>query len=259
MKEINQTQLDKFIIEEASKVMFNEISLDLDTEKIADTEQQIKGAEKRAIEQKERIDAKEKEKLAIEKTISVQPTPEERTVAQLRVGTTKDEIDFMKKGLEQTDAYKQEKEDDLKTLKNPPQEVRSGIDSSIESGMETMPTMSEGFCRSVLESINEERTPVMTRVFAHQQQDESILRGQKKAISPSQKVKKKNVIIQFGKGTKYPFYVNFTQRGFLIGETRLSFELLEKALSKNFTITLKDGFVLNNVRMQQILRYKNVY
>jgi hypothetical protein len=68
--------------------------------------------------------------------------------------------------------------------------------------------------------------------------------------------KSKTVLVRFDKETKQPFNVKFSRRGFLIGETRLSFELLEKALSKDFSITLNDGFILDKVRMQKILKYK---
>ena len=56
-----------------------------------------------------------------------------------------------------------------------------------------------------------------------------------------------------------PFEVFFSERGFKIGNTRLSFETIEDALSKNFSITLENGngLVLDAVRMQKILRYKN--
>ena len=68
---------------------------------------------------------------------------------------------------------------------------------------------------------------------------------------------KKTYLVKFDQNTEAPFSVSFSQRGFLIGDTRLSFELLEKAINKGFTITLKNGFILNPIRMQKILKYKD--
>lgn len=71
--------------------------------------------------------------------------------------------------------------------------------------------------------------------------------------------KKKTLIVNFDKSTKTPFQVKFTERGFLIGETRLSFEFLEAALSKDVNIVLENGsgLVLDAIRMQKILKYKD--
>lgn len=71
--------------------------------------------------------------------------------------------------------------------------------------------------------------------------------------------KKQSFKVQFEKSSGQPFEVFFTERGFKIGETRLSFETIEDAISKNFTITLDGGkgIVLDAVRMQKILKYKN--
>lgn len=71
--------------------------------------------------------------------------------------------------------------------------------------------------------------------------------------------KKKTLIVNFDKSTKAPFQVKFTERGFLIGETRLSFEFLEAALSKDVNIVLENGsgLVLDAIRMQKILKYKD--
>jgi chromosome segregation ATPase len=70
---------------------------------------------------------------------------------------------------------------------------------------------------------------------------------------------KKSVLVNFDKSTDQPFQVKFTERGFLIGDTRLSFEILEVAVSKEFNITLNNGtgLVLDAVRMQKILKYKD--
>lgn len=73
---------------------------------------------------------------------------------------------------------------------------------------------------------------------------------------PKKKVKR----VMFEKSTGNPFYVDFSERGFLVGGTRLSFETLETALSKNYNIVLDGGkgMTLDQVRMQKILKYKDV-
>lgn len=70
---------------------------------------------------------------------------------------------------------------------------------------------------------------------------------------------KRTLIVNFDKSSDQPFQVKFTERGFLIGDTRLSFEILEAAVSKEFNIVLNNGtgLVLDAVRMQKILKYKD--
>jgi len=65
--------------------------------------------------------------------------------------------------------------------------------------------------------------------------------------------------VRFNKGLETEYFVTFSERGFLLGNTRLSFEEIENALSKRYTITLEDGTVLDAVKMQQILKYKDIY
>jgi len=76
--------------------------------------------------------------------------------------------------------------------------------------------------------------------------------------SPKPKTKPKKVM--FDKSTGSPFEVIFSERGFLIEDTRMSFEDLETAISKNYNITLNGGkgAVLDAVKMQKILKYKDV-
>ena len=73
------------------------------------------------------------------------------------------------------------------------------------------------------------------------------------------KVSMKPKSVRFNKGLENEYIVTFSQRGFLIGDTRLSFEEIENAISKEYTITLKDGTVLDAVRMQQIMKYENLF
>lgn len=99
------------------------------------------------------------------------------------------------------------------------------------------------------ESIDPERKEMLIRRnFARMEEQEE---GQDKP--------KKTVIVNFDKSTQQPFQVKFTERGFLIGDTRLSFEILEVAISKEFNIVLNNGtgLVLDSVRMQKILKYKD--
>lgn len=82
-----------------------------------------------------------------------------------------------------------------------------------------------------------------------------------KAEAPIQKPeaepKKKDMIVRFDTKSNSPFLVKFTDRGFLVGDTRLSFSLIQKAISKQFSLTLKNGLILTPVKMQKILKYKN--
>jgi len=82
----------------------------------------------------------------------------------------------------------------------------------------------------------------------------------KKVANPAKempKVPKKDLIVRFDTKTNFPFIVKFTDRGFLVGDTRLSFDLIERAIAKQFSLTLKNGLVLTPVKMQKILKYKN--
>lgn len=65
--------------------------------------------------------------------------------------------------------------------------------------------------------------------------------------------------VRFNKGLENEYQIIFSERGFLIGGTRMSFEEIENAISKEYTITLKDGTVLDAVKMQQILKYKDMF
>lgn len=73
------------------------------------------------------------------------------------------------------------------------------------------------------------------------------------------KVKMKPKSVRFNKGLENEYIVTFSERGFLIGDTRMSFEELENAISKEYTITLKDGTVLDAVKMQQIMKYEDLF
>ncbi len=72
--------------------------------------------------------------------------------------------------------------------------------------------------------------------------------------------KPKETVVKFDKSTT-PYEVKFSERGFEIGGTRLSFELLETALSKDINIVLDKGkgLVLDSIKMEKILKYKDLY
>jgi hypothetical protein len=72
---------------------------------------------------------------------------------------------------------------------------------------------------------------------------------------------KKQTTLKFDSSTSSPFIVIFSERGFSIEDTRMSFELIEEAIKKNFHITLNsgNGMILDHVKMQKILKYKNLY
>lgn len=75
---------------------------------------------------------------------------------------------------------------------------------------------------------------------------------------PIKKTKAK--LVKFDTKTETPFQVLFTQRGFLVNDTRFSFEEIETAISKKYNIILDqgNGLTLDAVRMQKILKYKDI-
>lgn len=81
------------------------------------------------------------------------------------------------------------------------------------------------------------------------------------AAAPAPKPSNKVTLVKFDQNSQQPFEVKFSKRGFSVDDTRLSFELLEQALSKNFSITLNGGagMVLTPVKMQKIMKYKDLY
>lgn len=79
------------------------------------------------------------------------------------------------------------------------------------------------------------------------------------AQAQTQTEKKKPVKVVFDKSSSAPWEVIFSERGFLVGDTRLSFEEIKNALSKNYQIVLDGGkgIVLDGVKMQSILKYED--
>jgi hypothetical protein len=77
------------------------------------------------------------------------------------------------------------------------------------------------------------------------------------AVAPQRKPTK----VKFDSSTENPFEVIFSERGFSIAGTRMSFEDLDTAISKNYNIVLDggNGLSLDAVKMQKILKYKELY
>ena len=73
------------------------------------------------------------------------------------------------------------------------------------------------------------------------------------------KNRKKQTVVEFDSKTEKPWRVLFSQRGFSIEGTRLSFELVDDALSKRYSIVLESGFLLDGVKLQKIIRYRDLY
>ena len=79
------------------------------------------------------------------------------------------------------------------------------------------------------------------------------------ATAETQVGKKKHTKVVFDNSSSAPGEVVFSERGFLVGDTRLSFEEIKNALSKNYQIVLDNGngLVLDGVKMQSILKYED--
>ncbi|MDG1949702.1 MAG: hypothetical protein P8J32_02665 [bacterium] len=79
--------------------------------------------------------------------------------------------------------------------------------------------------------------------------------------APQQQQRKPETTVQFDSQSDAPFNVVFSERGFSIDGTRMSFETIEDAISKQYTITLDNGQgrVLDGVLIQKILKYKSLY
>lgn len=142
---------------------------------------------------------------------------------------------------------------DLENAKNTIQKTKESIEKiksaqEIQTKMQaSQEKMQAGQGQTVTESSEENDSILIRRSFARMNEDEAAV------------PKKQPVIVNFDKSTDTPFQVKFTERGFLIGNTRLSFELLEVAINKEFNITLDNGkgLTLDAVRMQKILKYKD--
>jgi len=74
--------------------------------------------------------------------------------------------------------------------------------------------------------------------------------------------KPKEVVVTFDKSrSNAAFNVSYSERGFEINGTRLSFEFIETALAKEINIVLDkgNGIILDSIKMEKILKYKDLY
>lgn len=90
---------------------------------------------------------------------------------------------------------------------------------------------------------------------------EQKVEGLASAAQSQSQVKKKPVKVVFDKSSPKAWEVVFSERGFLIDDTRLSFEEIKNALSKGYNIVLNggEGVVLDAVKMQSIMKYENLF
>jgi len=135
--------------------------------------------------------------------------------------------------------------------------MQKGIDTqkkSFEDSLRKKQTQSQTTQQIAVQTENSSM-PVMKREFA-EGDNVSPTSVQPQALETPMK---KAYIVKFDTKTEHPFEVKFSERGFSINGTRLSFEALENALSKNYTIVLDNGsgLPLNAIRMQKILKYKD--
>jgi len=189
----------------------------------------------------------EQNKKQAQKLMSVVKDPATKNVQTLtqKIETDKiKKIDTIDKNIE---VQKQKVEDKLK--------AKDTLKTTQKPGTAPGAEVSGSIGLSITESKTKNKTsfPMITRAFFTEQNEEQ------NSNFPPIESSNKAYIVKFDKNTQAPFDVKFTKRGFSIDGTRLGFETIENALSKNYTITLGGGkgFVLNPIRMQQILKYKD--
>ncbi len=166
----------------------------------------------------------------------------------------------------------------LQNLQNLRQQITSQLDSIKQKEAEDQKKIQQQFLniQNQMASTNDDNSiqesgvaaPILQRQFPNQMKDPIKEFSANPAMpSPPQmpnqsgslpQPRKKTIKVKFESKTQHPFEAEFTERGFKIGNTRLSFETIEDAISKNITLTLDggSGLVLDAVRMQKILKYK---
>jgi hypothetical protein len=175
------------------------------------------------------------------KVMATLQNPMERNLKQKQININKAKVKNLAKI--QND-LKKAKEMEKKQPQN--QQITTQVQP--QTTQQTQSQVGQGLNVSVQEH---ERMPVLKRN----------INEQIPAPLPAPVAPKKKVVynVAFDTKGKQPFNVKFSERGFDINGTRLSFELLETAISKNFSIVLDagQGLTLDSVRMQKILRYKD--
>ncbi len=178
------------------------------------------------------------------------------------VASLEDAIDLAKDTLEKTKESLKNLTEKLKMDKQV-QTSASGDDYKRMADAQVKITQDQLDLTRELESSAEQRVRDLEgqKVNAEKEMEKSLTEqdGEGAAVKVKEvpEKKKKDMIVRFDAKTNSPFMVKFTDRGFLVGDTRLSFGLIEKAISKQFSLTLKNGLILTPVKMQKILKYKN--
>lgn len=230
----SKKNIDSFILREASKYLFEEEQFDLVSleKNIEDVNSNLKNAQN---------DLKNKLK---------ELTTQKNMVSSIQGSGTK--ASLQKK---QATLGVQIKEEEI-------EQAKAAI-SALESQLSQLESQKNTFQEKEKEVVEEEVVSQVKNVQSPQKSKPT------QKVQPAQKIntlntaedkeKKKDILVRFDTKTNSPFVVKFTDRGFLVGDTRLSFEIIEKAISKQFSLTLKNGLVLTPVKMQKILKYKNRY
>ena len=211
-------------------------------------------------------DEEKKTKTAIDtdnRLKSAQINPDERVIKDKQIKTNKDKLAKMKK-IEDDLKKQQDIKKKMDQVKLTTQKTAGGASSTTTPGGTVLGTgISENIAQNgALPMLKRTfTTPVIQKNVVAEQVPGQVVPNQAPAQQNQAPVKKKPVRVMFDKSTGKPFYVDFSERGFSINGTRLSFELIESALSKGFNIILEqgNGQLLDQVKMQKILKYKDRY
>lgn len=241
INKVIQSEISQIIKEEdasANPVKDSEEQLKYDQEQLEKTEEEIKKLKNWEIQVKSDIkSSQQKQKASI--------NPIEKSLAT----TTLNKVEMPK----QKDLKKMidDKEDQLQNVKEKISSDTLKLNMAKKQSTTSATNMFESKSKKTKEITS---LPMMIRKFVSEQEND--LQSLDLDLEPQ---KNKVYKVKFDTNTQVPFEVKFTERGFSIDGTRLSFEALENALSKNYTITLNNGkgLVLDAIRMQKILKYKN--
>jgi DNA repair ATPase RecN len=222
-------QLDYFILSEALKYINEEeqdfMALDSNVQ-----DESIEQAETRLKEKTEEIKQLDTRKKMHQSAISKMIDPTDRSIETLQTKKYDEQLKNAKK--EESDL--KNKINDLKKAKSDSEKLR------IQREKEA-----KGMGTEIKEALT--KLPVAQSQIPQKPQQ------------TQPKPEKREMVVRFDTNTPSPFTVKFSSRGFIVGNTRLSFELIQKAISKQFSITLKTGLILTPVKMQKILKYKDRY
>lgn len=241
----NKKEIDLFILREA----FNFLKEDLNQE-LKDIEDRYSEKEKKYKEEIDELNTK----ISIAKTqkdaSNKSANAPKITSSQKQYYTTNasqqdknvKSYNEMKKELEQKIIdMKNEKSEDIRKANERGSQQKSEVNVSINENVNQ-----QNINKAPQQKVN---APISTKTQPMQQS--------RPQVSPQpQPEKKQDLIVRFDTNTTTPFTVKFTKRGFVVGGTRLSFDLIEQAINKKFSVTLKSGLILTPVKMQKILKYK---